>query len=259
MEPMKTNRGWLPSVVGIVLLFSIAPVFSDEQLDKAVQEVEQSTQKHVQVLTDLMAKVPPSAKPSIEHAIAVSQRGRNIAVEAVELSQTDDPVQKAALHRKHADKRVAEIQAMEHKGKPEFVETLAADYEGSIGEARKEIDKAKSQGKNADAETTALEQSTSRHVQVLSALVNKVPEQARKGIARALEASQRGKSRELGAVKRKQTDKPAAAGKPGDSSKPANSTKQEKQRDKQKQGNEDRQSQKGARNAKSTKTKGRGL
>lgn len=98
MKPMKTNRGRLLSVVGIVLLFSVAPVFSDEQLDKAVQEVEQSTQKHVQVLNDLLAKVPPSAKPSIEHAIAVSERGRNIALEAVELSQTDDPLQKAALH-----------------------------------------------------------------------------------------------------------------------------------------------------------------
>lgn len=144
------------------------------------------------------------------------------------------------------------MQAMERKGKPEIVETLAADYEGSIGEARKEIGKAKSQGKNADAETAAMEQSTSRHVQVLSALLNKVPEQARKGIARALEASQRGKSRELGAVKRKQTDKPAA-GKPGDSA------KQEKDRDKQKQSSEDRQSQKGARNSKTTKAKGRGL
>lgn len=258
MKSMRTNRGRLLSVVGIVLLFSIAPVFSDEQLDKAVQEVEQSTQKHVQVLTDLLAKVPPSAKPSIEHAIAVSQRGRNIAVEAVELSQTDDPLQRAALHRKHAEKRVAEIQAMEHKGKPEFVETLAADYEDSVGEAHKEIDKAKSQGKNADAETAALEQSTSRHTQVLSALLNKAPEQARKGLARALEASQRGKSRELGAVKRTQTDKPAA-GKPGNSSKPADSSKQEKQRDKQKQNNESRQSQKGARNAKSPRAKGRGL
>lgn len=256
---MKTNLGRLVAVLGIVLLFSIAPVFSDEQLDKAVQEVEQSTQKHVQVLNDLLTKVPPIAKPSIEHAIAVSQRSNNIAVEAVELSQTDDPLQKAAIHRKHADKRVAEMQALERKGKPEIVETLAADYEGSVGEARKEIDRAKSQGKNADTETSALEQSTSRHVQVLSALLNKVPEQARKGIARALEASQRGKSRELGAAKRKQTDKPAAAGKPGDSGKPANSTRQEKQRDKQKQSNEDRQSQKGARNTKSTRAKGRGL
>ncbi len=258
MKPMKTNRGRLLSVVGIVLLFSIAPVLADEQLDKAVQDVEQSTQKHVQVLTDLLAKVPPSAKPSIEHAIAVSQRGRNIAVEAVELSQTDDPLQKAALHRKHAEKRVAEIQAMERKGKPEIVETLAGDYEGSVGEARKEIDKAKSQGKNADAEAAALEQSTSRHTQVLSALLNRVPEQARKGITRALEASQRGRHRELGSVKRAQTDKPAA-GKPGDSSKPADSARQEKQRDKQKQSNEDRQSPKGARNTKSTRAKGRGL
>ncbi len=254
MKPMKIDRARLVFVTAIGLLFLVAPVSSkDEQLDKAVQEVETSTEKHVQVLTNLLAKVPPNARPSIEHAIAVSERGRNIAVEAVELSQTNDPLERAALHRKHAEKRVVEIQAMQRKGKPEFAETLAADYENSIDEARKEIEKAKAQRKNADKETIALEQSTSRHTQVLTALLNRAPEQARKGLTRALEASQRGRHRELGALKRAQTDKPAA-------DRPENSAEQERRRDKQKPSNEDRQERKGARNAKGTgaKAKGRG-
>jgi len=166
MKPMKIGRARLLSVTAIGLMFSIAPAFSsNEQLDKAVQEVEKSTEKHVQVLTNLLAKVPASAKPSIEHATAVSERGRNIAAEAVELSETNDPLERAALHRKHAEKRVVEIQAMQRKGKPEFAGTLAADYESSIDEARKEIDKAKSQGRNVDKETIALDQSASRHTQ----------------------------------------------------------------------------------------------
>jgi len=255
MKPMKVRRGRLLSILVLILLFSITPVFSqdqDEELNKAIQDVEKSTEKHVQVLTNLLAKVPENAKPSIEHAIAVSQRGKNIAVEAVELSRTNDPLQRASLHRKHAEKRMAEIQAMQGKGKPEFSETLAADYESSIDEARKEIDKAKAQGKNADRESSALEQSTSRHTEVLSALLNKVPEQARKGITRALEASQRGKHRELGALKQAQTGKPAAG-------KPENSAKQEKNRDIQKQSNESRQGRKGAQNTKGAGAKGRGL
>ena len=253
MKPIKLRCGRLPVIVGIIFLFSSDAVFSkDEDLSNAVQEVEKSTEKHVQVLNNLLAKVPESAKPSIEHAIAVSERGRNIAVEAVELSQTDDPLEKAALHRKHAEKRMVEIQAMQRKGKPEFVETLAADYESSVDEARKEIDKAKSQGKNADKESTALEQSTSRHTQVLSALLTRVPEQARKGITRALEASQRGKHRELGATKQAQTDKPAV----GRQEDPG---KQQKERDRQKQTNEPRQERKSGRATKGAGAKGKGL
>jgi len=253
MKPIKVHWGRLLTILGIIFLFSIAPVFSkDEELDKAVQEVEKSTEKHVQVLTNLLAKVPENAKPSIEHAIAVSERGRNIAVEAVELSQTDDPLQKAALHRKHAEKRMVEIQAMPRKGKPEFAETLASDYESSIDEARKEVDKAKTQGKNTDRESTALEQSTSRHTQVLTALLSKVPEQARKGITRALEASQRGKHRELGAIKQTQTGKP-------DVSRQEDSGKQQKERDQQKQTNEARQERKSGRAAKGAGAKGKGL
>ena len=254
---MKTNHKRLPVVVGIVLLFSIAPAFCDEQLDKAVQEVEQSTQKHVQVLNDLLGKVPPSAKPSIEHAIAVSQRSKNIAVEAVELSQADDPVQKAALHRKHAEKRVAEMQAMERKGKPEMMETLAADYESSVGEARKEIDKAKSKGKNTDAETAALDQSTSRHTQVLTTLLSRAPESAKKGLSRALEASQHGKAKEMGAANRPQMNKPSTT-KPS-AGKTEDSARQQKERDKTRQNGEDRQSPKSGRDTKSTRNKGRGF
>jgi hypothetical protein len=253
MKPLRISCAQLPSVLAIIILFSIVPAYpKDAELDKAVQDVEKSTEKHVQVLTALLAKVPESAKPSIEHAIAVSERGKNVAVEAVELSQTNDPLQKAALHRKHAEKRVVEIQAMQRKGKPEFAETLAADYESSIDEARKEIDKAKSQGKNADKESTALEQSTSRHTQVLTALLNKVPEQARKGITRALEASQRGKHKELGVLKQTQTGKPAV-GKPEDAS------KQQKDRDKQKPTEEAPPQRKGGRAPKGGGAKGRGL
>jgi len=251
MKPMKANHGRTAYVLGFILVFSVAPLLAnDEDMSKAIQEVEKSNQRHVQVLNNLLGKVPDSAKPSIEHAIAVSQRSKNIAVEAAELSGTNDPLQKAALHRKNAEKRMVEIQATQRKGKPEFGEELAGDYGSSIDEAQKEIGKAKAQGKNVDKESLALEQSTSRHTQVLTGLLNKVPEQARKGITRALEASQRGKHKGLGAAKQAEKAKSTAG-------KPENSGGQKKEPETQKQTNENRQTRKGGQNAKGKAAKGR--
>jgi len=252
MKPMKANRAQIAYVLGFIFLFSVTPTLAgdEEDISKAIQEVEKSTARHVQVLNNLLGKVPDSAKPSIEHAIAVSQRSKNIAVEAAELSRTNDPLQKAALHRKNADKRMVEIQAAQRKGKPEFAEELAADYGNSVDEAQKEIAKAKGQGKNVDKESLALEQSTSRHTQVLTGLLGKVPEQARKGITRALEASQRGKHRELGRAKQAEKTKSTAG-------KQENAGGQKKQQQKEKQTNENRQNRKGGQNAKGKAAKGR--
>jgi Domain of unknown function (DUF5667) len=250
MKPMKMNRRWLLSVAGIVFLFSVAPVFSmDEALNKAVQEVEKSTAEHIQALTNLLAKAPQSARPSIEQAIGVSERGTNMALEAFELSQTNDPLEQAALYRKYAEKSIVEIQAMAKEGQPGLIKTLAADYESSIGEAQKEIDIAKAQGKNTDAEVTALAQSMARHAQVLTALLNGVPEQADKGIARVSGASQRGQPRQLATPKRTQTRTPAA-------SRTENTDRLQRQRDRQRKIDESRQARRNARNSKSPTTRG---
>ncbi len=252
MKPAKVNNTWKVYILGLALLFAVNPVLAkdkNEDLTKAMQEVEQANQKHIQALNNLLGKVPDNAKPSIEHAIAVSQRSKNIAVETAELSQTDDPLKKAELHRKHAEKRITEIQDAQRKGKPEIAEELAGDYGNSIDEAQKEIAKAKGQGKNTDKESLALEQSTSRHTQVLTGLLSKVPEQGKKGIMRALEASQRGKHKEAGRAKQAEKTNSAAV-------KKENAGGQKKQQT-QKKTNENRQGRKSEQNAKSKAAKGR--
>jgi Domain of unknown function (DUF5667) len=252
MKPMSINRGWLRSVVGITLLFSVAPVFSmDEGLNKAVQEVKKSADAHIQALSDLLARAPQIARPSIVQAIAECERSRDIAVEAVELSQTNEPLERAALYRKYAEKKIVEIQTMAQTGQPELIKTLAADYESSIGEAENEIDVAKAQGKNADAETTALAQSMTRHAQVLTALLNAVPEQADKGITRASEASQRSQPRQVATARRTQTRTLAA-------SRAENMDRLQKRRDKLRQIDEARQARKNARNNRRPAPKGKG-
>jgi hypothetical protein len=87
---------------------------------------------------------------------------------------------------------------------------------------------------------------------VLTALLNRAPESARKGLTRALEASQRGKHKELGVLKQTQAGKPAAA-------KPEDVSKQPKERGKQNSTNEAPPQRKGGRAAKGAGAKGRGL
>jgi len=56
-------------------------------VSKALEAVERSTMKHTEVLTDLLGKVPEEARPEIQHAIEVSQRGRNTALDRLERIQ----------------------------------------------------------------------------------------------------------------------------------------------------------------------------
>ncbi|MFQ5956234.1 MAG: DUF5667 domain-containing protein [Candidatus Brocadiales bacterium] len=52
-------------------------------VSEALNAVEGSAQKHTEVLTGLLGKVPEQATPSIERAIEVSKRGRNRALESL--------------------------------------------------------------------------------------------------------------------------------------------------------------------------------
>jgi len=54
------------------------------QHEDALDRVEQATRKHTEVLTDLLGKVPEQARPAIEHAIEVSQKGRTTALQNLE-------------------------------------------------------------------------------------------------------------------------------------------------------------------------------
>jgi hypothetical protein len=53
-------------------------------LEKAIEQVERATQHHGEVLSGLLEKVPEQARPAIEHALEVSQKGRKTALAALQ-------------------------------------------------------------------------------------------------------------------------------------------------------------------------------
>jgi hypothetical protein len=62
-----------------------------QEVGLALEEVEEATRRHTQVLTELLATVPEEARPAIEHALGVSKHGRNEALGRLGAIQMGQP------------------------------------------------------------------------------------------------------------------------------------------------------------------------
>ncbi len=127
-------------------------------------------------------------------------------IETARLNAAVDPLEKADLHTEFAKERLAEINSMVAKGKPEFVGDLARDYENAMTGATNEINRAQSQGKNVSEALRAVERSTSKHTEVLTNLLDKVPEDAKPAILRSIAVSRQGRNTALDNLRKVQRD-----------------------------------------------------
>ncbi|MGC8977205.1 MAG: DUF5667 domain-containing protein [Candidatus Ratteibacteria bacterium] len=147
-------------------------------------------------------------------------------METSQLNATLDPLERAKLHTKFAEERITEVKEMITKGKPEFVKSLLNEYERSVDEAMDEINKAQMQGKRINEALEAVEMSTKKHIEVLTELLTKVPEQAKPAIQHAIEVSKRGRDvamERLGKIpagKPEKIEKPEKLGQPEGIGKP---------------------------------------
>ncbi len=88
--------------------------------------------------------------------------------------------------------RNAALQGQTHR-----LGALSNDYVNAINRALRNIDIAAGEGRPVGDALAAVGRATQTHGNVLSGLLNSVPAQARPGIARALQASQRGRATAL--------------------------------------------------------------
>ena len=131
-------------------------------------------------------------------------------IETAKLNAKVDPLEKAALHTEFATERLEEAKAMIAKGKPEFVEELTKDYEEAIGGATNEINRAQSQGRDVNNALEAVERSTKKHTEVLTGLLDKVPENAKSAIQHSIAVSERGRNTALESLGKRQRDEISA-------------------------------------------------
>ena len=99
-----------------------------------------------------------------------------------------------------AEKRLAEAAALAEKGDSKRAEKAAEKYQERLTAALERAERAKGKGLDVDEVLAKVSMATLKHQEVLARIYEKVPEQARKGIERAMEASAKGYERALQAV-----------------------------------------------------------
>lgn len=103
---------------------------------------------------------------------------------------------KAERELELAGKRLAEARALAEQGKPEAAERAAERYRKQLDRALSKAEEARAEGEDPEGEAlNDVSEATSRHQAVLADVYEKMPEEARPGIERAMEASKRGGER----------------------------------------------------------------
>jgi len=104
---------------------------------------------------------------------------------------------KASRYADLAEERIAEVQAMMDKENPEAAQKALARYEFQLNQSLARAERAKNRGKKIEGVTEKVAEATMKHLSVLDKVLERVPEQAQEGIARAKEVLMEGHNNAL--------------------------------------------------------------
>ena len=110
-------------------------------------------------------------------------------------------LKKAERYAALAAERLAEVQAVVEKGKPEFVEKTLARYESQLNNSIARAERAQVKGQNTEQVMAKVGQATSKHLEVLAEVYEKIPDQAKPAIENAMKASVKGHEKAVEALK----------------------------------------------------------
>ncbi|MDO8443337.1 MAG: DUF5667 domain-containing protein [bacterium] len=111
--------------------------------------------------------------------------------EKIGLFFTFNPENKAKKALGYADERLAEIEAISGENNPDAVKTAISNYESNVALATEKSKEVKDKGQEENL-LNLITDNASKNQEVLSAVLIKVPEEAREAIVRAIEASKKG-------------------------------------------------------------------
>lgn len=109
-------------------------------------------------------------------------------------------VAKAERFLNLSEKRLAEANALVAKGKPEVAERAVGRYQEQLNRALTKAEEAKAKGLDTDEVLAKVSEATLKHQAVLADVYERVPEQAKSAIERAMQAGMRGHEEALKAV-----------------------------------------------------------
>ncbi len=110
-------------------------------------------------------------------------------------------LKKAERHATLAEERLAEAQAIAGKGKPELTEKTLERYEIQLNNSIARSEKAQAKGQSTEQVMAKVGRATSKHLEVLAEIYEKVPEQAKPAIENAMKASVKGHEKAVEALK----------------------------------------------------------
>jgi len=171
-------------------------------LGRNVTRVEElvalATSIHIEVLEGVLEKVPDVAKPAIERALTTSSRGQEQALNSL---GEERPEKSAELCFRFAERRLNKAGEKIRENKTEEAEELVEEYRKMVNKSLEMQEKAKNAGKDVTDVSELVSEATATHLEILQEVYEKVPEQAKSAIERAMEVSVRGHEESVRSLK----------------------------------------------------------
>lgn len=123
------------------------------------------------------------------------------------------------------ERRIDEIEAIVTENKPEYIPGLTRAYEAILKNIEDTTEQAIGEGRDVSQALEVVERATKKHTEVLTDLLEKIPDQAKSAIEYAIEVSKRGRNTALDRLRKIQkgevprgrpegVEKPEEPGKP---------------------------------------------
>jgi len=171
-----------------------------EDITKVSELVVVATSMHIDVLNEVWEKVPEQAKPAIQSAIISSKRGNEEALNALKEIK---PEKAAEIHFEIAERKLNRAREKADEGEVEEVEELIDEYEKEINKSSEVAEIAKGLGRDTTNVEEVIAEATSKHLEILSEIHEKVPEQAKPAIEKAMGVSANGREKAVESLKEK--------------------------------------------------------
>jgi len=170
------------------------------KVEKITQALAEATGQHLTVLEGVLEKVPENVKEKITKAKEVSAAGQKNALRAL---AGENPERATEINLKAAEARLNRAQAKTEEGEIEETEEAVKEFENQykFGEEISQI--AQGLGKDTATVEQLVGKATSVHLEILAKVYEKIPEQAKPAIEKAMEASVKGHEKAVQTLKEK--------------------------------------------------------
>ena len=165
-----------------------------------MEVVAEGTGKHLTIIEGILEKVSEKAKEAATKAKEVSMTGQKNALKAL---AKENPERATEINLKAAEARLNRAKVKAEEGETEEAEKAVKEFENQhkFGEEISEI--AKGLGKDTTTVEQLMGRATSIHLEILAKVYEKVPEQAKPAIEKAMEVSAKGHERAVELLKAK--------------------------------------------------------